>query len=437
MTLASLAARAALPLTLLLFPAAAASQPVAPAQAEAALSEMERLVRERYVAVDKREPLAAVLRAGRASGRYGVTDPHELAVRVTEDLRAASGDGHLSLSWDPAEHAQLSAAPAGQDAGEADAYAEEARRANHGLGEMRILDGNVRYLRLDTFHWVPDATGEAYDGAMRFLRDGDAVIIDIRGNGGGSDRAVRYAVSHFMPGEPERLLMTFNDDEGRPDQSRVHGYLPAGRVTRGPLYILADSGSFSAAEEFAYHVKHFRLGTLVGERTGGGANNNALFPVAPGFVASISVFVPKHAVTGGNWEGTGVEPDVAAASRDALAAAHLHALEALAAKDGPGRARHAWALPAARAALRPVALKPAELARYAGRYGDRAVEVRDGALVYRREGQPDARLTPLGDGLFAIEGRTSARLRFPAGGKASALEVLRADGSSASHPRTR
>ena len=96
---------------------------------------------------------------------------------------------------------------------------------------MTVLDGNVRYLRIRSFHWQPDATGAAYDSAMRFLRDGDAVIVDLRGNGGGSTSAVRYAISHFMPASPERLMMTFQGDDGAPDQSRVLGHLPAGRVT--------------------------------------------------------------------------------------------------------------------------------------------------------------------------------------------------------------
>jgi hypothetical protein len=442
MTLASLAARAALSLTLLAFASTARAQQVTPEQGAAALQELERLIRERYVVAEKREPLAAMLRAGRASGRYSLTDGRALALRVTEDLHALSKDGHLDLRWDPADHAQLVAAEAARKQGQQSANAhdeEQARLHNHGLEELRILDGNIRYLRLSSFHWRPDTTGAAYDAAMRFLRDGDAVVIDIRGNGGGSTSAVRYAISHFFPGEPERLLMTFTDDEGRPDQSRVLGYLPAGRVTRGPLYVLTDYGTFSAGEEFAYHVKQFKLGTLVGEKTGGGANNNALFPLAPGFVASISYFSPKHGVTGGNWDGTGVEPDIATAPRDALAAAQAHALEALVAKaEGAARARYSWALAAARAAWRPVTLKPTELARYAGRYGERTVTVEGGGLVFQRDGRPPVRLTPLGDDLFAFEGMTGVRVRFkPEGRAATALELLYADGGSASHPRTR
>ncbi|MBL7537684.1 S41 family peptidase, partial [Escherichia coli] len=77
-------------------------------------------------------------------------------------------------------------------------WERRARRDNQGLGETRILPGNIRYLRITAFEWVQDQTGVAYDAAMRFLRDGDAIVIDLRGNGGGSHAAVRYLLSHFM-----------------------------------------------------------------------------------------------------------------------------------------------------------------------------------------------------------------------------------------------
>ncbi|HYC02752.1 MAG TPA: S41 family peptidase [Azospirillaceae bacterium] len=427
------AACLAAPLALLLgLPAAA--QTLSPEEARGAVAEVAKLIRERYVAPELKEPIAGKLEQALGVGRYAVSSPLDLADRVTEDLQAAGRDGHLGLSWDPAVHARLKAGNA-EDGGGAELYAEEARRANHGLEEMAILDGNVRYLRIKSFYWQPDATGSAYDAAMRFLRDGEAVIIDLRGNNGGSTSAVRYAISHFMPGAPERLMMTFQGDDGAPDQSRVLGHLPAGRVTGKPLLVLVDGNAASAAEEFAYHVQQFRLGTLVGARTAGGANNNALFPVGTGFVASVSVYRPIHAVSGGNWEGTGVAPDVATEPGRALAAAHVQALETLAKRTG--EARFAWALTAARAELNPPRPSPAELARYAGRYGERTVRAEGGALFYKREGRAEVAMRPLGGDLFALEGSRSSRIRFRMdGGRAMALEVLQEDGGSAAHPRT-
>src|SRR3546814_17251137 len=102
---------------------------------------------------------------------------------------------------------------------------------------------------------------------MRVLEGGDAVIIDVRGNGGGSHDAVRYVLSHFMP--RGQLLISFVEAGKEPEQSFTLGELPAGRMIGKPLYVLIDGGVGSAAEELAYSVQQFGLGRLVGETTAG------------------------------------------------------------------------------------------------------------------------------------------------------------------------
>lgn len=418
---------------LLSLPSAAPAQSFSRDRAQTVIEETARLIERHYVHPEKKALLVARLREGLASGRYPVSDVLDFAQAVTADLEETGKDRHLGISYDPAESSALAAPrpPAGAAASDA-IWDREARMSNHGLTEMRILDGNVRYLRIASFAWRSDASGAAYDAAMAFLKGGDAVIVDIRGNGGGGTSAVRYAISHFMPPEPERLLMTFTDDDGKPDQSRVLSYLPAGRVTGKPLYVLVDPGTVSAAEEFAYHVRQFRLGKLVGGNTAGAANNNQLFPLSNGFVASISFFSPKHPVSGTNWEQTGIRPDIEVAPETALAAAHVAALEEAAAKaDAAERKRFDWALVAARAQLRPVRLGEAELRRYQGRFGERLVRLERGELVYRRGSQAPMRMAPLGDDLFALGsgGGMRARLRIGTAG-VSQLELLYSDGET-------
>jgi hypothetical protein len=336
---------------------APAAEALTPEQTRQALAEVARLVRQHFVFVERREAVVSELQRQEASGRYGVTDPKELARRVTEDLKRAGQDRHFGLIHGPAAYAARVAESDPTAAARKTAFLDErARLANHGLEEMRILDGNVRYLRIQQFHWRPDATGQAYEGAMRFLKEGDAVIIDLRANPGGNTSAVRYAISHFMPPDTETLLATFQDEEGRPDQSRVLGYLPAGRVA-APLYVLTSGDTASAAEEFALHVKAFKLGTLVGAATHGAGNNNHLLPVAPGFILSVSFFAPRHAVGDANVEGVGVAPDEAVPPAAALQVAHVRALETLSATGTPARrAAYRWALESARAAANPVNL---------------------------------------------------------------------------------
>jgi hypothetical protein len=404
------------------------------AQLAEVIAGIQRLVREFYVDPALREPLAARLQQSLRSGRYDVDDPNRFAELVSEDLQAVSRDGHMGVDFDPSRFERLSTSP------EADLAEVErmAIRANHGLTEMRILPGNVRYLRISGFEWVADKTGTAYDEAMRFLSEGDAVIIDVRGNGGGSASAVQYAFSHFMPADEEALLMTFTDDVGRPQQSRVLAHLPSGRLTGRPLYVLVDEGTRSAAEEFAYHVKHFNVGKLVGEKTAGAANNNAFYPVARGFIVSISGSRPVHAVTGTNWEGSGITPDTAVEPSVALDAAHADALEALAAAaPAEQRLQYAWLVPHLRARVHPVSLSEAELTRFVGRYGPRQIILENGALVHLAPDLPPLRLTPLAERVFAFPDTDQVRLEFQLeDDQVTALRVLSSRGTSRDLPRT-
>lgn len=398
--------------------AAARGEAAAPLTAEqraTAIAEIAKIVRDRYVFPDRVPAIIARLNQSLASGRYDVDGPVTFAERVTADLREASGDRHMYMDFAPAQYAAAGTGEVGgKDSAALEAlWAGQARRANHGLAEMKILPGNIRYLRVIGFQWVDDETGAAYDAAMRFLRGGDAVIIDLRGNGGGSHAAVRYLLSHFMDGD--ELDITFLTAGKDPVQSRTVDYLPAGRLKGKPLYVLIDRRVGSAAEAFAYDVQQFRLGTLVGETTAGAANNNGFSPVSPGFMLSCSFGRPVHPVSKSNWEGMGVSPDVAVSPERAQDIAQSLALASLvkrAEADPADRADWEWARVAVEARLHPVTIPAAKLRAMTGLYGDRRVLWRNGALAFVRRDGGTARLIPLtADGLFTVEGFDD-RLRF-------------------------
>jgi len=382
---------------------------------EAIISAIERY----YVFPDRVPAIIQALRTASLAGRYDTPDPATFTTRITEDVSRAGNDTHLYLEYDPRRFDALNKVPASEAKSGQDVQAllsARARRTHYGLSDMRLLPGNIRYLRILGFDWVEDETGQAYDEAMRFLKGGDAVIIDIRGNGGGSHDAVRYALSHFLPSG--RLLMTFLEAGKTPEQSHTLSSLPAGRMIGKPLYVLTDGSTGSAAEDFAYSVQQFKIGRLLGERTAGGANNNRLVPIPPGFLLSVSFGRPVHAVSRSNWEGVGVSPDVSTAAADALASAELEALDALLAdanRDAERQAEYTWARVAVAARLHPVVLPGASLRSRVGRYGEATVSYRDGALwLQTRPGAPTRRMLPLTpDGLlFALEEHEMLRARF-------------------------
>ncbi|HVQ10046.1 MAG TPA: S41 family peptidase [Allosphingosinicella sp.] len=418
----------------------AAQQPApipAPAGVDgrAVVAEVRRIIAERYVLPERRPALDAILARGLASGRYGVADPGQLAERINADLDNAGHDRHLNFRYDPQAAAGLAARTA-QGEPDQSAYERQARAANHGISELRVLPGNVRYMAYDGFMWIGPESAGALETAMRFLAGGDAVIIDLRRNGGGSPEAVQYLVSHFLPGG--RPLVTFHmNGQASPDSLSTLAELPAGRMVGKPLYVLTSGGTASAAEEFTGHVGGYRIGELVGETTAGAGFRNDLVPIPGGFVLSVSVGRAVLASTGRDWEAVGLAPTMPTEVAGALDVAHALALRRLAAAAAPqDRARLAAIADgvAARGERRSPALP---LAAYAGRYGERVVSVEDGRLYSRRGARLRVALIPLGGNVFVIDNDPALRVEFQVSAGAATAFTISAVGGPSQGPFAR
>jgi hypothetical protein len=395
----------------------------AQAEPRAVLSAVRKIIAEQYVLPERRPALDAVLAEGISSGRYGVSDPNVLADRINADLQRVGRDKHLNFNYDPARAAMMAAAET-PNALSASELARTARAANHGITELKLLPGNIRYMAYDSFQWTGPESAAALEHAMRFLSGGDAVIIDLRRNGGGSPEAVQYLVSHFM--EAGRPLVTFHmNGAPTPNTLSTLAEVPAGRTVGKPLYVLTSSGTASAAEEFTGHVNGYRLGELVGSTTAGAGFRNDLVPIPGGFVLSVSVGRAVLASTGRDWEAVGIQPTIRTEVPAALEAAQSHALRRLAAQaQGPERTR-LEALADAMAAKVERRSPALPLRAYAGAFGETAIAIENGRLYHRHSGQPRTALIPLGGNVFALDDSPELQIRFAAKGSAvSALEVV-------------
>lgn len=414
-----------------LAPNAAAA--AAKVDARAVVAEVRKLVAEHYVVPGTRATIDAALARGLADGRYDVSEPGLLAERINADLSAASNDGHLGISYDPVRAAQATSAVPDQGPPPEliAAFEREAQERNHGITELRVLPGNIRYINYEGFAWTGPASAAALDDAMRFLKGGEAAIIDLRRNGGGSPQAVQYVISHFM--EADRPLVTFHmGGAGEVHKVSTLKDLPAGRMVGKPLYVLTSGGSASAAEEFTGHVSGFKLGETIGETTAGAAFRNTFFPVAGTYMLSVSVGRPELAATGGDWEGKGFAPTVPARLDQALEVAHIRALRKIAgAAPAPQKAALESLATVIQARMEPIA--PARpLGDYAGTYGERTVSVEGSKLLYQRQGGLKTSLIALGLNSFALDADPTTRVEFtPAG----AMELIRANGSRSTYER--
>jgi C-terminal processing protease CtpA/Prc len=406
--------------------------------AQKVIADVRRIIAANYVLADVRPKLDAALAQGLAAGRYNVSDPNELVTRVNDDMKAVAHDKHLSISYNPQKQAELAARPPGAGADDAPPTPEEIHQAtqfNHGILEMKVLPGNIRYINLIGFFWAGKKTAEAYDNAIRFLQDGDAAVIDLRQNGGGSPDAVQYLVSHFLPAN--RPIVTFYMGANKVDHLSSLASLPAGRLIGKPLYVLTSGGTASAAEEFTGHVAGFKLGEIIGENTAGAGFRNEFFPVSGGYVISVSVGRAVLASTGKDWEGVGIPPTTKVEADKALDVAQVHALRQIATK-ATGEDKRVLVSQAAilDAKVNPVP-PPLPAERYAGKYdGDRSVTIEGGTLNYQRAGGHKVAMISLGANEFGFSEDPMARIRFTVtGSNVTALKVIRGDGSTADAPR--
>jgi hypothetical protein len=429
---------------LALSPGMAAAQPgaapaaVAPADGRAVVAALRKVLAENYVLPEVRPKLDAALARGVAAGRYDISDPAMLVERINADLAAVTPDKHLGLHYDPRAAAAAAAEQGARRDDDGPASPEAIRQAqsrNHGFTEMKVLMGNVRYVDMQGFVWTGPKSAEAYDNAMRFLKEGDAAIIDLRHNGGGSPEGVQYLVSHFM--EPDKPLMTFHMAGNQIDRTSTLANLPAGRMVGKPLYVLTSDHTASAAEEFAGHIDGYRLGELIGSTTAGAGFRNSFFPLPGGYLISVSVGRAVLASTGKDWEAVGIKPATAVAPDKALEIAQVHALRKLAATASPrDKARYEGAAAVLAAQAEPV-VTALPLAAYAGTFGERKVWVEEGRLAFQRDGGPKLAMIAVGPNLFAFEDDPMTRVEYKvAGSAATAFELQRGDGSRVEAQRT-
>ncbi|WP_165829088.1 S41 family peptidase [Caulobacter radicis] len=388
-------------------------------------------IADNYYDAAKGAAVAAELRAEAAKGTYDrLTDPRDLATTLSERLRPL--DHHFNVSWSaeppqaprPAPGPSAAAVPGPQ-------RVDPIKRANYGIRRVEILNGNLGYIDMRMFaHFEfgdPDAPArKAIEAALQLVAGADAVIIDLRDNGGGSPAMVGYLASAFTPRGAD-IYNTFKYREGTESEAPKDWY-PAPRLET-PLYVLISGRTGSAAEALAYTLKNAKRAVIVGEASGGAANPGGPVPVTGGFSIFVSNGSPVSPITKTNWEGDGVQPDVAVPAAKALDTARGLALEAvLKTAAGPAAQDARWALETLRAEAAPPAAGP--LADYVGAYGAVEIVQVDGRLAMKRGRRPLTVLLPLGGETFTVAGESGRRVVFErdAKGAVSALEAVGYEG---------
>ncbi len=295
--------------------AVAQSAPLAPETRRAVVDSLARSLADTYVFATLGRQMAAELRRRLSSGAYDSLTPEGLAHQLNGDLAALAHDGHLRVRYfGPQSAASQGATPALDD------WATWLRSINFGFERVEILPGNIGLMEIRGF-LLPEEARQAALAAMNKLAGVDALIVDLRRNGGGEPSLVALVSSFLFPRGQKVHLNDLHWRAGnRVEQFFTDPDLDAPRFT-GPVYVLTSRRTFSAAEEFTYNLKQLKRATQVGETTGGGANPGSGLLLGSGY----EVFVPTgravNPISHDNWEGRGAVPEVPTPADSALAVA--------------------------------------------------------------------------------------------------------------------
>jgi len=316
------------------------------------------LLRANYVFPEVAEQAAAAVEARLEAGEYDDLDEITLTELVTRHLQDVTGDKHLRLRFGggpgpgprpggPGEPEPGPGGPELQPGGPGPALRAEPGRTrpgspdnheprrmamrqrgqlgNFGIRRVERLDGNVGYLDVRGVA-MPANAGPAITAAMELVAGTYALIIDLRHNGGGSPEGVVFWCSYLLTERPTHLNDIFHADTGETRQFWSLPFVPGPRYVDRPVYVLTSSQTFSGGEDFCYTLQALGRAELIGETTGGGAHPTRPFPISRAVHIGIPFARSINPVTGTNWQGTGVVPDVAVPEAEAYDVAYGKAL---------------------------------------------------------------------------------------------------------------
>ena len=288
------------------------------------------LLRANYVFPEQAGQAATAIEARLEAGEYDDLDEITLTERLTRDLQEITGDRHLRVVFGggPGPRRQRIGEPEEPKDHEARRLAMRrmGRLDNFGIRQVERLDGNVGYLDVRRVA-VPANAGPAIGAAMELVAGTYALIIDLRHNGGGAPEGVVFWCSYLLDERPTHLNDIFHADTGETRQFWALPYVPGTRYLDRPVFVLTSGRTFSGGEDFAYTLQALGRATVVGETTGGGAHPTRGFPISAAVHIGIPFARSVNPVTGTNWQGTGVVPDVPADAERACDVAYARALE--------------------------------------------------------------------------------------------------------------
>jgi C-terminal processing protease CtpA/Prc len=279
-----------------------------------------------YVFPELAKKMEADIRERLKRNEYeSVSSARAFAEKLTQDLQSVSRDKHLRVrfSAQPIPVRKDKSEPSEEEKAE---FTNYMKRINFGFEKIERLQGNIGYIDLRGFT-DPEAGADTVAAAMTLIANTDALIMDLRQNGGGNPAMVALITSYFYGDKPVHLNSLYWRKGNRTDDFWTKPNVAGKKYgeTRD-IYVLTSNRTFSGAEEFSYNLKNLKRATIIGETTGGGAHPGGTVRLSDHFGAFVPTGRAINPITKTNWEGTGVEPDIKVPKEQALKTAYAIAL---------------------------------------------------------------------------------------------------------------
>ncbi|MFZ1323162.1 MAG: S41 family peptidase [Ignavibacteria bacterium] len=402
------------------------------------VNKVSQMLNDNYIFQDKANEMGILIVSNFESGKYSdLNDPEKFAMQLTEDLQSVSKDKHIRVRFSPDQIIMMRQSE-GKDENSVQTYLEELKFENYGFKKVERISGNIGYIDFRQFG-SGDQIKEKVATVMAFVENCDALIFDMRNNGGGDPTGIQVITSYLFGEEPVHLNDLYYRPKDTTEEFWTLKNIEGKRMPEVPVYVLTSSYTFSGAEEFSYNLQNLKRATIVGETTGGGAHPGGMNIIDDNFAIFIPTGRAINPITKTNWEGIGVKPDVEVNSINALTKAHILALEKISTDltDEKMKKTYNWMVESLTATLNDVEIDAALLKKYEGEYGDRKIYLEDGRLYYQRSGRQKLELTPMSENTFMLSEIDYFRLRFESDGNGNIISItgLYDNGNTDSSPR--
>ena len=378
------------------------------------------LMEENYIYPERVTAIRQQLQQQLEKGGYDSLHRTEDFLNVlNNDLERWGHDHHLNISFGPQRVKQLLADEKNEKEGKeetiTEGFLQQIRYENFRMRKLERLDGNIGYFSFLNFTPLP-VSKLSLAAAMNFLLYSNAIIIDLRDNGGGYAATMNFLLSYFLEDSVPISVHRFRKDNTVVKTYTIKDGLISKIPRTTPLYILVSHRTSSAAEGFAYTLQQYKRAVIIGEQTKGEGNPGRLFAINDSLYMMIPTAEAINAVSGKSIEFTGVVPDIKTGRSKAMTTALLQAYRSLATGTNIKELKtlYEWQVPFLENELAPASLTADIIKNISGWYeGGRKIFFENDSLIYiNNKGERD-KLMYIGKGIFQSGERNWQRLVMP------------------------